>query len=478
MLVDRPNQAIRPLPERPRFAYSRHVIPATRDDQKNSADSMPIRFWDTEQRAVKGYLGPTHRTCPPEVTFQRITPLFPRAGITRMADITGLDRIGVPVALAMRPNAPTLANSSGKGFTTTTAMVSAAMEGIELKFAEDLTDPRDDSHGTVLRATHRELDRDGLVCPVEHLPVARCSTFTAETPEDWIIGFDIATERPMAVPFAVASMSFAYFRDRSRFSFQVGSNGLASGNVFLEAVCSGLAEVIERDAVTCAKLRSGGHLELGTEVSLSTAGYDSVADLVDRFTRAKVSPLLFDCTADTAVPTYVAYLFDDLLPDTGVFRGYGTHLHPEVAAIRALTEAAQSRAVYIAGSRDDLMTLEHRRMRRTGADRAMSAARRADVAAPLPPSPAVAATFEEDCDLLIAAVRRAGLDHVIVVDLAPPDLPVSVVRVVVPGLEGYSSFIHYAPGPRGRAAQRDAAAGLAGRNLVGGQPPAGERAAR
>ncbi len=452
-----------------------HVIPAIRDGQHESTETTAIRFWDVEHRAAKGYLGPTHRTCPPEETLERIIPLLPLAGITRMADITGLDRIGVPVTLAMRPNAPTLANSSGKGFTRTAAMVSAAMEGIELEFAEDLADSHDDSHRTVLRATYRELDRDGLVCPVEHLPLARCSTFTAATPEDWIIGFDIAAERPMAVPFAAVGMG-PRARDQSWFSFQTGSNGLASGNVFLEAVCAGLAEVIERDAVTCAKLRLGGHLESGTQVGLSAVGYDSVADLVDRFRRAGVSPVLFDCTADTAVPTYVAYLFDDLVPDTGIFRGYGAHLHPEVAAVRALTEAAQSRAVYIAGSRDDLMTLPHRRMRRTGASRVMSPTRSAGVA--LPPPPAAAATFEEDCAALVAAVRRAGLEHVIVVDLAPPDLPVSVVRVVVPGLEGYSTFLHYAPGPRGRAALRDASPGLARRNPSGSETPARERAAR
>jgi ribosomal protein S12 methylthiotransferase accessory factor len=453
------------------------VIPATRDKRQKGTETTPIRFWNSEHRAVKGYLGPTHRTCPPEQTLERITPLLPRAGITRMADITGLDRIGVPVALAMRPNAPTLANSSGKGFTRAAAMVSAAMEGIELQFAEDLTGPHGRGQAAVLRATHRELDRDGLVCPFEHLPLARCSTFTADTAEDWLIGFDIIAEQPMAVPYAVVSMAYAYFRDQFRLSFQIGSNGLASGNVFLEAVCAGLAEVIERDAVTCARLRSGGHLELGTEVSLSMVGYDSVADLVDRFRRAGMSPLLFDCTADTAVPTYVAYLSDDLVPDTGIFKGYGTHLHPEVAAVRALTEAAQSRAVYIAGSRDDLMTLEHRRMRLTGGDRVMGPVRGVG-AASLPPSSAAAATFEEDCAALVAAVRRAGLNHVIVVDLAPPDLPVSVVRVVVPGLEGYSHFMHYAPGPRGHAALHEASAGPAEWNPFGREATAGERTAR
>lgn len=451
-----------------------NVSAASNNAQAGAAGIAPIFFCGTARHAVKGYVGTTHRACTPEVTLDRVRPLLPRAGITRMADITGLDRIGVPTVLAMRPNAPTLANTSGKGFTRTAAMVSAAMEGIEMQFAEDFAcSDNADGHASGLHTTYRELDRSGLVCPIELLPVTRHSTFTADTPEDWVIGFDLIAQRPMAVPFACVSMRSGYFRERSRFSFQAGSNGLASGNVFLEAVCSGLAEVIERDAVTCAKLRSGGQLERERPADVASAGFDSVSELLERFRRSGITPLVFDCTTDTAVPTYVAYLFDDLEPNTGVFRGYGANLYPEVAIIRALTEAAQGRAVYIAGSRDDLLGLEHRRMRRTGVSLTAGVLAHAGTEPARVPSPPTTTTFEEDCAILLERLGRAGLHHVIVVDLAPPDLPVSVVRVVVPGLEGYSSFAHYTPGPRGRAARRqgieDGPAGGARTSLAGGR---------
>lgn len=438
--------------------------------------AAPIRFRGVDYRAPKGYLGPTHRTCPPEETLERVRPLLPAASITRTADITGLDRIGVPVMLAMRPNAPTLANASGKGFTRAAAMVSAVMEGIELQFAEDFGDRESaDGHGTLLHATYRELERSGLACPVEQLPLTRNAVFDPDVPEDWVTGFDLIGQRPMAVPYACVGMRSGYFRDRLRFSFQAGSNGLASGNVFLEAVCSGLAEVIERDAVTCMKLRSGGDLKLEQLVDVAAAGYEPVTELMDRFRRSGITPMVFDCTADTAVPTYVAYLLDDLVPETGVFRGYGTHLHPEVAIVRALTEAVQSRAVYIAGSRDDLLALEHRRLRRAGMDRALDAMAHGYAPAVRTPPSVAGATFEEDCATMLELVRATGLDHVIVVDLAPPDLPVSVVRVVVPGLEGYSSFNYYAPGPRGRAAQREGMPGRRVPDAGGPAPPPGWR---
>jgi ribosomal protein S12 methylthiotransferase accessory factor len=430
-------------------------VTATASDLRQRA-AAPIRFRGEDYRAPKGYTGTTHRTCPPEETLERIRPLYPIASITRMADITGLDRIGIPTVLAMRPNAPTLANASGKGFSRATAMVSAAMEGIELQFAEDFAGSSNaDGHGNLLRTTYRELERSGLACPVDQLPLTLHSTFHPETPDFWVVGFDLLGQRPMAVPYACVGMRSGYFRDRSRFSFQAGSNGLASGNVFLEAVCSGLAEVIERDAVTCMKLRSSGRPDLEQPVDVAAAGFDSVSELFDRFRRSGTTPMVFDCTADTAVPTYVAYLLDDLEPNTGVFKGYGAHLHPEVAIVRALTEAVQGRAVYIAGSRDDLMALEHRRLRRLGMRRTLDAMAHADAPAVRIPPSAAGATFEEDCATMLERVRAVGMNHVVVVDLAPPDLPVSVVRVVVPGLEGYSSFSYYAPGPRGRAAQQE-----------------------
>lgn len=422
---------------------------------RDARSTPPIYFEGRAYRSAKEHLAGTHRACSPEVTLERIRPFLATAGITRIADITGLDRIGVPVVLAMRPNAPTLANSSGKGFTRTAATVSGVMEGIELYFAEEFEFVEDGlSHGSGIRASFRELQRDGLVCPIEHLPLTRCNVFRPDAPEDWTIGFDLIAERPMAVPWSCVSMMPGYRRDGSRFSFQVGSNGLASGNVFLEAVSSGLHEVIERDAVTCAKLRTDHHLELQMQVDLAESGFETVDELNARFRRAGTTPVLFDCTTDTAVPTYVAYLLDDLVPATGAFSGYGTHLHPEVAMLRAMTEAAQSRAVYIAGSRDDLMSLDHQRLRRHGAGRQADAVRRPCTGfAPRRPSSA-RATFEEDCATLLERVRSVGLEHVVVVDLTPSGFPVSIVRVVVPGLEGYL-FPHYAPGLRGQTAERE-----------------------
>jgi len=46
---------------------------------------------------IKRYKDDTHRALPPEETMARAEAKMPAAGITRVADITNLDRIGIPV---------------------------------------------------------------------------------------------------------------------------------------------------------------------------------------------------------------------------------------------------------------------------------------------------------------------------------------------------------------------------------------------
>ena len=414
------------------------------------SECEPILYRGAPLRTAKLYSGSTHRACSPAETFERILPVLPIAGITRLADVTGLDRLGIPTILAMRPNAPTLSNSSGKGFGTVEAKVSAAMEGIELFCAEE----EDRFAFDVVEATYDELDRSGLVPPMELLPFSLHSLFHRAVPEKWVFGWDLIGQQEMAIPFEVVTMTPSHLVTKRpvRFSFQVGSNGLASGNAFLEAVCSGLAEVIERDAVACANVRSGHNPHHLPRVALGTIQYERVRDLIDRLRSRGVLPIVFDCTSDTEVPTYKAYLVDEAIPSTGTFGGYGAHLHPEVAMVRALTEAVQSRAVYIAGSRDDMMTQEHLRLSSPPAGGLRELAHRQDGSDVSMITSQATGSFEGDCHALLDAVRRVGLPSVVVVDLSWQELGASVVRILVPGLEGYSSFPHYAPGPRAAAA--------------------------
>ena len=71
------------------------------------------------------------RSCSAGETFQRVSPVLSRLGITRVAKQTSLDRIGVPVWCACTPNAKAIVIAQGKGIDDDAARTSAVMEAVE-----------------------------------------------------------------------------------------------------------------------------------------------------------------------------------------------------------------------------------------------------------------------------------------------------------------------------------------------------------
>ena len=84
------------------------------------------------------YFKGTHRVIAPKKTIEINEDKLKIAGITRIADITDLDRIGLPIYTAIRPTAEDGAISiyGGKGITKDHAKASAMMEGFERYSAE------------------------------------------------------------------------------------------------------------------------------------------------------------------------------------------------------------------------------------------------------------------------------------------------------------------------------------------------------
>ena len=89
----------------------------------------------------KSYRLGTHRTVAPSETLARVGPLMAQMGITRIANITGLDRLGVPVVMVCRPNSRSIAVSQGKGLDLAAAKASGLMESVETYHAETSPPP-------------------------------------------------------------------------------------------------------------------------------------------------------------------------------------------------------------------------------------------------------------------------------------------------------------------------------------------------
>jgi ribosomal protein S12 methylthiotransferase accessory factor len=400
-----------------------------------------IQFRGRSYRSVKAFRAGTHRAQSPEDTLKLVRPYLAKAGVTRIADITGLDHIGVPTTLALRPNAPTMACSSGKGVTLDQAYVSGAMEAFELHAAET-------AWLAPIRASYRALSSSYPMPAVANLPLTRHSLFTVDWPFYWCLGWDLISQSEVPVPMAMVGMSRRSMVGSLR-AFLVSSNGLGAGNTFLEAVASGLYEVIERDGVAChyhAALHKQRPIPVVPDATLRP--YPLVAGVLEKCDHAEVHVVVQECVADTNVPIYNAFVYDRVDRGVPVTRGSGAHLDPEIALLRAITEALQGRLNFIAGSRDDIFRSAFSRAR-AGWHETVSALQ--DIATHSPEATRsdsrASDSFERDILDLLSRVQRAGLPNVVVIDLTPPAFPVCVVRVLVPGFEGYMHH-GYQPGPR------------------------------
>src|SRR5262245_21673480 len=89
----------------------------------------------------KTYRVGTDRLIDPAQTLARVRPYLTQMGITRIANVTGLDYIGVPVVMVYRPNSRALAVSQGKGLTLAAAKASGLMESVESYHAERIALP-------------------------------------------------------------------------------------------------------------------------------------------------------------------------------------------------------------------------------------------------------------------------------------------------------------------------------------------------
>jgi len=410
--------------------------------QTDAAYFPPIYFRGIPFRGCKSFTRGTHRLKRPEETFDLIRPYLGEAGVTRIADITGLDNVGVPTTLALRPNATTLACSSGKGLSIEAALVSGAMEAIEIHAAETVALPS-------IHASYKQIASNYLVPALDDLPFSLNGIFGVDWPLHWYIGWDVSTQSEIALPLVLVGMA----RNRSLMSslgaFMLSSNGLGAGNSFLESVAAGLYEVIERDGVACHRAAlSRGHLTPVFSDS-TLRSYSLVAQVLDLCDAAGVRVLVFDCTVDTDVPIFMAYVYDRTDEGAGVCMGYGAHLDTEIALLRAITEALQGRLNFIAGARDDIFRAAFWRARDIGSRSAITAFERLRDKCPEATFRRTCATecFEADINCLLARLKRAGLKQVIVVDITPAGCPVHVVRIVVPGLEGYMHH-QYRPGRR------------------------------
>jgi len=379
------------------------------------------------ESAKKVYLMGTHRTKKPEDTLRWIEPKMKTIGITRVSNITGLDRVGIPIFSAIRPTAAEGAISvySGKGLTDTLAKISAIMEGIERYSAEFK------GSASVIKGSYSELSNKFNVLNPEELILPKDGVFREDSVLLWVWGFDLLNNEEILVP--VSAVFHPYSPKGDFHLFRTNTNGLASGNTIEEAILHGLMEVIERDAWSIAEFcRNGGEI-------IDVDG-GAVKELFELFEKASIKLILRDIMTDIKIPVIAAISDDVMLKDPALLTmGFGAHPDPEVAAIRAIMEVAQSRLVQIQGAREDTVKAEF--MRRVGYER-MKRLNRHWFAEGDSKKLKFLPKYSnddilDDINMTLKILKSRGFERVVVVNLEKEEVGVPTVRVIVPGLEVY-----------------------------------------
>ncbi|MBN1455437.1 MAG: YcaO-related McrA-glycine thioamidation protein [Methanomicrobia archaeon] len=378
---------------------------------------------------IKRYKRGTHRAVPPGETLSRVEPKLPTAGVTEVTDITGLDRIGIPVFICLRPNAADGAVTvhNGKGTTPEEAQVSAIMEAVE-RWSAEVGDRE-----LVVESYARLQKQEQVVNPGE-LVLPGYVRDVEDLRIPWVKGYDLLQEESIYVPANAVFHPLPPRYERSKL-FRTNTNGLAGGNELEEAIFHGLAEVIERDAWSLVEITR----DTGPAVQVADG---EIRSLVDKFLNVSVSVLIREITSDVGIPTFAAVSDDERLRDPALLTiGMGTHTDASVAIKRAITEVAQSRLTQIHGARSGSPAAEMNRlmgyewMRKQNRhwfevvrdeDFASAAARSLDTD-----------DFLTDITHVLTLLKARGFEQVIVVNLTREAIGVPVVRVIVPGLEQY-----------------------------------------
>jgi len=380
------------------------------------------------------YIEGSQRVYDEATTLEKTKAQLKNIGVTRIADITNLDRLGIPVFSSIRPSAAPGAISiySGKGSTEERARISAIMESFERCLAErpglnanvkgDISAPIMMESYQTAAESYNIVEPESLLLPQ---PPTEDAIFEWAGAYDLLNGDDVLVNvNAVFHPYEAPGMCQKLFRSNT--------NGLASGNVLEEAILHGLLEVVERDAISTAQFNRN----LGKEIILTEEdGY--VYELSRKFKDNGVDLKLWLVPSDIGIPTVIATADDVKLKDPALLvMGAGSHLKPEIAVSRAITEAAQSRVVQIQGAREDtaregfIRDIGYERMKRLNSfwfedGEHISLSEVPDLATRSP---------AEGIDAVLEKLKGIA-ERVLVIDLSREEVSIPVVRVIIPGFE-------------------------------------------
>jgi ribosomal protein S12 methylthiotransferase accessory factor len=300
------------------------------------------------------------------------------------------------------------------------------MEAVE-RYSAELRDTDEIVYGTLDQAKEVGLavDPRDLILPLRTLGTYN----TAEIA--WVEGFEMFRGCSVWVP--ACGVFHPYFPDTDLQLFRYHTNGIASGNTVEEAILHALFELIERDAWSIAEEKGRASADVVVEE-------DSLPGrLLRQFEENGIKIHLKDLTHDIGIPTIGAAADDTVTKDPELLTiGVGTHLDPETACVRAITEVAQSRTTHKHGVKGNARLLKI--ANDMGYDKVKKANRvwysDLNEKVRLEEMNNLSTPYVlDDIEVVLGRLAETGFEMVIVSDLTRPETGIPAVRMTVPGLE-------------------------------------------
>ena len=413
------------------------------------------------QKKLTGKL--SSRIKPVEETIKTILPVSSNIGITRLADITNMDILGIPNFSAVLPGTEDyIWVYSGKGPTRMDAKASALMESIE-RYSSLPSGNRN----KMIQGSYKEVSKVSKILHPSNVVEPMILEYDDEMIMDFLSGYDLVNNERILIPAPLALFRYSPKPPAINPFAYHHTNGLASGNVLEEAICHSLCEVIERDATSLAELNasalpynflrnmtkylSDNGLQIdpvdGTQfvdddskypdVDISSIDFKPISNLVKKFNDAKIPLIIKDITSPIGVPTFNASSIEWITEDYGYLaEGHGTHPDARIALLRAITEVSQTRAANIQGARDDLRKISYGNSN-SDEKKTWQFMKSKNTIQFSEIKSFIHDDILDDINFILSRLVSNGLKQVIVVDLTNPQIMIPVVRTIVPGLETF-----------------------------------------
>jgi oxazoline/thiazoline synthase len=276
--------------------------------------------------------------------------------------------------------------------------------------------------------------------PLEWVP----QPFEEERAIDWTPLWSLTERREK---YAATALCYYGYPQPDDYQFcQADSNGCAAGNTKEEAILQGLMELVERDSVALWWY----NMVPRPAVDLASFAEPYLDALRERYRRDGRDLWVLDITSDLEIPAFVAVSRRVVAAPEHVMFGFGAHLDPSIALLRAVTELNQ----LVSQIPPDFNAWIARTPTQRAMERWCTTATIAEnpYLAPDTSQPPRARQdylerqsedLRDDILLAVEILRRRGVET-LVLDQTRPDVELSVVRVFAPGLRHFWSRL--APG--------------------------------